>query len=405
MAAKQRSLAFDVGLLTVLRAILQTITRMIYPFLAVFARGMGVGITAITTALGISMLTSLLGPVLAPLSDRYGRRTGILLGVSIFTLSAGLVVVFPGFPAFAVSLFLGNLAINIFLPAVFAFLSDRTSYERRGLVMGIFEISWAACFILMVPLMGILIQNFGWQSAFAGLTLMGAVSIFIVLAFIPSTRPPRRSNLDGNIHLRSIFTSRSAVLLLVFGLFFACENEMVSVMFGVWIEDTFALQVAALGAASAVIGLSELGGEGLSAGITDRFGKERTIALGLVINCAAILTLPLLQHTISGALAWLFMIYFSFELAMVSSISLASEVMPQMRATLLAAYIASHAVARMLGDMLGPQLYAQGFWLNALACLVLNIVALVVLRFIRVEKSPVGVPAPSPVETSASTFD
>ena len=173
MKTKQPSLVFDLGLLTVLRAVLQTITRMIYPFLAVFARGMGVQITAVTTALGISMLTALLGPLLAPLSDRYGRRAGILLGVSIFTLSAALVAVFPGFPTFAISLFLGNLAINIFLPAVFAFLSDRTSYDRRGFVMGIFEISWAASFLIVVPLMGVLIQNYGWQSAFTALALAG----------------------------------------------------------------------------------------------------------------------------------------------------------------------------------------------------------------------------------------
>lgn len=387
MTTKEPSLAFDLGLLTVLRAVLQTITRMIYPFLAVFARGMGVEITAITTALGVSMLTALLGPLLAPLSDRYGRRAGILLGVSIFTLSAALVAVFPGYPVFALSLFLGNLAINIFLPAVFAFLSDRTSYERRGFVMGIFEISWAASFFIVVPLMGLIIQNFGWQNAFAALALMGMIGVICVIAFIPVNRPPAAVNSSEPVRLRAIFTTRNAVLLMVFGLFFAAGNELISVMFGVWIEDTFALQIAALGAASAVLGLSELGGEGLSAAITDRFGKERTIALGLVINIIALAAFPLLRHTYAGALSWLFVIYFSFELAMVSSISLASEVMPGMRATLLAAYIASHAVARFLGDMAAPYLYKEGFWLNTLVCLVFNVVALIILRSIRMKKN------------------
>lgn len=389
MKSRQPTLVFDLGLLTILRTVLQTITRMVYPFLAVLARGMGVEVTSITTALGISMLTALLGPLLAPLSDRYGRRTGILLGVSIFTLSAALVAIFPGFPAFAVSLFLGNLAINIFLPSVFAFLGDRTPYNRRGLVMGIFEISWAACFFLMVPFVGLLIQNFGWQNAYAALALLGAFGIVAVIAFIPGTRPPQAAGSGETMHLRAVFTSRSAILLMLFGLFFACGNELVSVMFGVWIEDTFALQIAALGAASAVLGLSELGGEGLSAAITDRFGKERTIALGLIINCAALAAYPLMRHSLAGAIGWLFLIYFSFELAMVSSISLASEVMPRVRATLLATYIASHAIARMLGDLAAPHLYQQGFWLNATICLLLNLAALAVLRFIKVaEESP-----------------
>jgi predicted MFS family arabinose efflux permease len=160
-------------------------------------------------------------------------------------------------------------------------------------------------------------------------------------------------------------------------------------MFGVWIEDTFALQIAALGAASAILGLSELGGEGLSAAITDRFGKERTVALGILINIIALAAFPLLRDTYAGAISWLFVIYFSFELAMVSSIALASEVMPAMRATLLAAYIASHAIARMLGDMAAPYLYTRGFWLNALVCLVFNVVALIILRSIRIKNAPI----------------
>ena len=51
-------------------------------------------------------------------------------------------------------------------------------------------------------------------------------------------------------------------------------------IFGVWLEDSFDLQIAALGAASAVIGLSELGGEGLVAAFVDRLGKPRAIGLG-----------------------------------------------------------------------------------------------------------------------------
>jgi predicted MFS family arabinose efflux permease len=54
--------------------------------------------------------------------------------------------------------------------------------------------------------------------------------------------------------------------------------------FGVWLEDSFGLQIAALAGASAVIGLSELSGEGLVALLTDRIGKPRALVLGLSAN-------------------------------------------------------------------------------------------------------------------------
>jgi len=42
-------------------------------------------------------------------------------------------------------------------------------------------------------------------------------------------------------------------------------NEQVNLVFGVWLQDSFGLKIAALGAASAVIGISEMSAEGLVA--------------------------------------------------------------------------------------------------------------------------------------------
>lgn len=383
MSRSSKAFPIQVGLLTLIRMVVQTATRMIYPFLAVFARGLGVQIGSITAALGISMVTSLLGPLLSPLSDRYGRKTGILLGLVIFTLSSGLVVVFPIFPIFALSLFLGNLAINLFLPAIFAFLSDHSSYARRGMVIGIFEISWALCYIVLVPLFGLLIEREGWQSAYSALTLLGVAAILLILWIMPAEKPRDPASGGGSPNLKAILTHKPAMMMLLFGLFLAGGNELVSVMFGVWIEDSFNLQIAALGAASAVIGFSELGGEGLAAFLTDRIGKEKAVIIGLTINSLAMISLPLFGQSFFSGLIWLFLVYLSFEWVMVSSLALTSEVLPGVRATLLSAYIASHAVSRMLADFSAPLIYQNGFIFNALSCLMMNLVAIYLLRKVK----------------------
>lgn len=387
MSRSSKAFPFQVGILTLIRMVVQTATRMIYPFLAVFARGLDVQISSITIALGISMLTSLLGPLLSPLSDRYGRKTGILLGLVIFTFSSGLVVIFPIFPIFALSLFAGNLAINLFLPAVFAYLSDRTSYARRGMVIGIFEISWALCYIVLVPLIGLLIEREGWQSAYGVLTLLGVLSILLVFWSMPVEKPKEPAPDGRSPALGSIMTSKPAMMMLLFGLFLAGGNELVSVMFGVWIEDSFDLQIAALGAASAIIGFSELGGEGLSAFLTDKIGKEKAVIIGLTINSLAMIALPLFAQSFFSALVWLFLVYLSFEWVMVSSLALTSEVLPGVRATLLSAYIASHAISRMLADFSAPLIYQNGFFINALACLVMNLLAIQFLRKVRLSSA------------------
>ena len=83
-------------------------------------------------------------------------------------------------------------------------------------------------------------------------------------------------------------TFTPALLGLTMGLFTSASNEVVNLVFGVWLEDSFGLRIAALGAASAVIGLSELGGETLSVGFTDikyidRDGKKVDYETGPII--------------------------------------------------------------------------------------------------------------------------
>jgi predicted MFS family arabinose efflux permease len=157
-------------------------------------------------------------------------------------------------------------------------------------------------------------------------------------------------------------------------------------VFGVWIQDSYGLQIAALGAASAVIGVSELAGEGITAWLADRIGKERSVIAGIVLSSVLVLTLPWLGKSIIGALIWLFMFYFTFEVIIVSALPMMTEVMPQARATVMALFIAALSLGRAAGDVAAPLLYRGGFWLNAGACVVLNLLAWLALSRIRFPK-------------------
>ena len=86
------------------------------------------------------------------------------------------------------------------------------------------------------------------------------------------------------------------------------------------------MQIAALGAASAVIGVAELSGEGLVAAFVDRLGVTRAIFIGLVVNSLAALSLPWMGRTELGAVAGLLIFYLSFEFALVSVYPLMTEV-------------------------------------------------------------------------------
>jgi predicted MFS family arabinose efflux permease len=154
----------------------------------------------------------------------------------------------------------------------------------------------------------------------------------------------------------------------------------VNLIFGVWLEDSFGLKIAALAGASAIIGISELSGEGLVALTTDRLGKPRALVLGLTGNAVAALLLPFIGRTELGALIGLFLFYITFEYVMVSHIPMMTEVMPEARATLLSFNLTGHSLGRMIGALLATFIYQRfGFFPVALIAILFNGLALLAL--------------------------
>jgi DHA1 family inner membrane transport protein len=212
--------------------------------------------------------------------------------------------------------------------------------------------------------------------------------MFAALYYVLPREELHQPRQNGTISsFRVVLASATALAGISIGLLVDAGNELVNLTFGVWLEDSFGLKILALSAAAAVIGLAELGGEGLVAGFSDRMGKPRAIALGLAANCLAALLLPLLGRSTPGALLGLFLYYITFEFTLVSTIPMMTEVLPAARATLMAFNIAGFSLGRALGALLAVPLYGYGFWVVAVGAAVFNLAALGALRFMTARKN------------------
>ena len=378
------SLRWQLAAFTVIRMIFNTLHRMVYPFLAIFARGLGVDLTTISYALTARSVVGTVGPFAASVADRRGRRFGMLFGATLFMVGAAVVVFWPSFPGLTISLTLATLGKYIFDPGMQAYIGDRVPYEQRGRTMAITEFGWSLAFILGVPLMGFLIARNGWMAPFPLMALLGVLIVGGLTWMLPKDQlaPNRNSSRDN---FRLVLTSLPALTGLAIGVLASAANEQVNLVFGVWLEDSFGLQIAALGAASAVIGISELSAEGLVAAFVDRLGKPRAIALGLTVNSLAALALPWLGRTELGALAGLFFFYISFEFTIVSLLPLMTELLPSARATLMACTVAAFSLGRAIGAFLAPRLYTLGFLAVTLGAIGFNLLAFVAVSRLRRE--------------------
>jgi predicted MFS family arabinose efflux permease len=121
--------------------------------------------------------------------------------------------------------------------------------------------------------------------------------------------------------------------------------------------------------------------------VVDRFGKGRTITVGLIINILSAILPFFIGGSVAGALIWLFIFFFSFEVTLVAAIPLMTEILPQARATLMAVFLAASSLGMATGEFLGPRLYTTGgFIANVVAAMLVNLLALIILPKVRRSK-------------------
>ena len=373
---------FKLAVLTLIRVVLNTAFRMVYPFLAVFARGLGVEIGAVSSLVASRALVGAAVPLLFPFIETRGRRFGMSLGLGLFVLAMGIVALFPGITTLGVALILAMVGKSTFDPSMTSYIADHIAYEKRGAAIAFSEFAWSLAFILGIPFAGWLIARSNWSAPFGALGILGLVALaFILLTLRDSTKPaPHADGVFGSV--KQIVASPVVLVAFSIGTFTCSANEMVNLMFGVWLEDSFQLQIAALAGASAVIGLSELGGEGLVALFVDRIGKVRAAGLGIIVNSAAAILLPIIGRAEFGALAGLFFFFIAFEFTIVSVIPLNSELMPSARATTLALAGSANFIGRAIGATLAPKLYAAGFGVVTGTAVVFNLLALAAVWYV-----------------------
>jgi predicted MFS family arabinose efflux permease len=347
-------------------------------------------------ALTLRATSGVFGPFLASIADKRGRKTGMSIGILLAIAGTGLMVGWNSYAIFVTMLVLTMIGNLVFVPSMQAYFGDRIPYQRRGAVIAATELSWSLSFIIGVPAVTWLIAQYGWQSPFLILAGLLVLALIVLSALLPkgNHRHLQTKNLRQNFS--KIFRFRPALGGILVAITISASNELVNLIFGVWIEDTYQVAIASLAVAALIIGISELGGELLVTFTSDSLGKRRAVGIGLALNCVSVVLLLLSGRSLTGALVGLFLLYITFEFALVSSIPLMTEVLPSTRATFMAVYIAAMSLGRALGAALSPILYEFGKSLTSLPSILiivlvsisLNLCALVALQLVKPASSP-----------------
>lgn len=393
-APRSRALRWQLVAFTIARTVVNSAHRMAYPFLPEFSRGLGVAPTQIAYVISARAFIGMISPLLGPLSDRRGRRAAMMAAMAVFVGAMTLAALRPSFLTFAIALMAVVVTKIVYDPAMQAYLGDRVPYSRRGLVIAVTELGWSGAVLIGIPLIGWLIAwTNDWSAPFAPLAILGGIAGLGIVRTIPDDSPRGSESPAGDRKsrpyrdgFRLIARHPSALAALSAGGLISAANENIAIVYGQWMETSFGLSVAALGAATAVIGVSELAAEALVGGVSDRLGKRRSIIGGALLSGLAYLALPFLGVRLALALGGLIVVYLAFEFTIVASIPLMTELAPEARATLMSANAAFHSAGRVLGSLMGVWLGGLGFVWNGAAAAALNL-ACVVLLIVWVKES------------------
>jgi DHA1 family bicyclomycin/chloramphenicol resistance-like MFS transporter len=124
-----------------------------------------------------------------PLSDRYGRRPALLIGLTIFVLASILCALAQSMPMLIAARFVQALGASGPIVLARAVARDLYSGRRAGQ-----ELAMMASIMGIVPTLapaigGVLEITFGWRSTFILAAAIGVVLAAVVALRLPETRP------------------------------------------------------------------------------------------------------------------------------------------------------------------------------------------------------------------------
>ena len=374
-------------ILLVGRWTLQTAFRVVYPLLPFLAGSFAIDLSTASLLVTVQVGANLVSPLGGMLADQSGERATMVWGLGCFCLGTLLCALASSFLPFLAGYGLIGLSSALYHASAQAYASARTPYAQRGRILGMLELSWALAALIGVSTLTQVADSTHSRAAlFVILLVLGSVILLTTHVGLDPFQPLDTIQQHAPSRIGAMALLQSPILGalgLVFGMMMAAE--LIFVSYAVWLERDFGATVNQVGLVLALLGVVELIGSGGSALVVDRFGKRRSVLIGLVVCGVAQAVLPFSAGNWPLFLVAFLIFDLGFEYALVSFFPLVSGALPRARGTMLALTAAVVGLARLCGSLIGPALWARGGFgaIGVLAATVSAISLVIGLLFLR----------------------
>jgi MFS transporter, DHA1 family, inner membrane transport protein len=243
---------------------------------------------------GISVL------IWGPVSDRFGRKRGLLNGLIVFCAGSGLSYVSSDFQTLLAGRILTGMGASMLSLNTISYAADFFPYATRGWAMGSIFSSYFAALILGVPIGSWMGDAFGWNAVFGTMGIIALLLILAVQLLLPGLAARsvdgRRTPIPEYLRKYLAFMRTPSSMGALFSSFFASAGTMGFLAFlGVWLHDQFGIQGSRVGLIFLVAGAAALLASPLAGSVSDRIGKRLQFIVSSAALALFLLILPRLH--------------------------------------------------------------------------------------------------------------
>jgi MFS family permease len=205
-----------------------SIISPILPTIAEDLRVTGVWIGMIFSGFAISR--AIVMPVMGGLSDKYGRRIFIALGLVLLAVISLLYLPAHNEYTLTAVRLLNGLAAGMIIPVAMAYAGEVAQEGKEGRAMGTFMMMYFLGVGVGPLLGGFLWHLFGMTSIFYAMSGISVIALLLVLPFLPEVTKPKASKTEEHESFKSIIKHDAVKIILLIG-FISAFRQIVLVSF------------------------------------------------------------------------------------------------------------------------------------------------------------------------------
>jgi multidrug resistance protein len=243
--------------------------------------------------------------VFGPVSDRFGRRRVLSLGLLVLTTGTVACGFAATFEHLFAARFVAGIGAGMIVTSNTSYVSDHFEPRERAVAMGWVMSGFFLSLVLAVPLGAFLADQFGWRLMFVAIG-GAAAAVWVTTTFI--LPDPRHEHRTSSLNVRTAARTYAALLkdprvlgVLIQSLSIGIAMTMLSVYTSPWLEQTYGMSTLDRGLVYTVGGPALLIGGPLSGRLANRLGRVRVITRGSVTMAVLLIAMPASAFLATGA--------------------------------------------------------------------------------------------------------